>query len=425
MNAREPQRLSSAELALRPAATWVNSPAVTDASDLIPRVIDLMNRNALRVPPYPAVAVRLRRVIARGDYGLGELERIVGEDQTLAATLLRYANSAVYRRVTATTTLGAAIMRIGASEVARIALALSVGGFAVENGPLGAIRHGAWRQALVSALCCRALAYWRQTDAEEAYVCGLLHDFGRVVAASGFEDVLARLHDTRVLSEATWNAAVEEVHIKLGLLTAQRWNLSPLLCSVIANHHAPERAGGHRSMVEIVAVADRLGEALDREPHPTTSVLMKAAPLRADEAEYMVTILSTVAASVSAIDETTASPDAEPAPPITSQVARPPSALAPPHKAVELNVSLLRSAGNLPCRGTYLSRDGIAFVGKIKIRENSMIRFRVETPKQPLDVWAVVARCEPDGDSSRIEARLFAVAPELQAAWARLFASFG
>jgi len=32
---------------------------------------------------------------------------------------------------------------------------------------------------------------------------------------------------------------------------------------------------------------------------------MKAAPLRADEAEYMVTILSTVAASVSAIDETT------------------------------------------------------------------------------------------------------------------------
>jgi hypothetical protein len=52
-----------------------------------------------------------------------------------------------------------------------------------------------------------------------------------------------------------------------------------------------------------------------------------------------------------------------------------------------------------------------------------MIRFRVETPKQPLDVWGVVARCEPEGDNSRIEVRLFAVAPELQAAWERLFAS--
>jgi HD-like signal output (HDOD) protein len=396
---------------------------VTDATDLIPRVIELMNRNALRIPPYPAAAVRLRRVIARGDYGVGELERIAGEDQTLAATLLRYANSAVYRRVTPTTTLGAAIMRIGASEVARISLALSVGGFAVESGVLAAVRHRAWRQSLVAALCCRALAYWRQTDAEEAYVCGLLHDFGRVVAVAGFEDIMARTQDKRVLSEACWADAAEQVHTKIGLLTAQRWNLSPLLCSVIANHHAPERSGPHRTMVDIVAVADKLVDALEKEPHPTTSDLMKAAPVRADEAEYMVTILSTVAASVSAIDETTEPPPPVVATPIPSQVSRPPSALAPPHKPIELNVGLLRSSGNIPCRGTYLSRDGIAFVGRIKIRENSMIRLAVETPKQPLDVWAVVARCEPEGDNSRIEARLFAVAPDLQAAWARLFAS--
>jgi HD-like signal output (HDOD) protein len=393
-----------------------------DASDLIPRVIDLMNRNALRIPPYPAAAVRLRRVIARGDYGVGELERIAGEDQALAATLLRYANSAVYRRVTPTTTLGAAIMRIGASEVARIALALSVGGFAVENGPLSAIRHRAWRQSLVAALCCRALAYWRQTDAEEAYVCGLLHDFGRVVAVAGFEDILGRTHDKRVLSEACWSDAVEQVHVKIGLLTAQRWNLSPLLCSVIGNHHTPERSGAHRAMVDIVAAADKMGDVLEREPHPNTSDLMKAAPLRAEEAEYMVTILSTVAASVSAIDETIAAPEVEPAQ-ATNQVLRPPSALEGPCKPVDLKVSLLRSSGNVACKGTYLSRDGIAFVSKIKIRENSMIRFNVETPKQTLEVWAVVAHCEPEGDGHLLEARLFAVAPDLQAAWTRLFAS--
>ena len=423
MTARE-LGLSSAQVALRPAATRVDCAPVTDASDLIPRVIDLMNRNALRIPPYPAVAVRLRRVIARGDYGIGELERIAGEDQSLAATLLRYANSAVYRRVTPTTTLGAAIMRIGATEVARIAMALSVGGFAVENGPLAAVRFRVWRQALVSALCCRALAYWRQTDAEEAYVCGLLHDFGRVVAVSGFEDILARTHDKRVLTEAAWAEAAEQVHLKLGILTAQRWNLSPLLSSVITNHHTPERAGAYRAMVDIVAASDKLVEALEKEPHPNTSDLMKAAPLRIDEAEYMVTILSTVAASVSAIDETTAVPEVEHAA-ASSQVSRPPTALAPPHKAVELSVGLLRSSGNVACRGTYLARDGLAFVGKIKIRENSMIRLAVETPRQPLDVWAVVACCEPEGAESRIEARLFAVPPELQAAWDRLYASVG
>jgi HD-like signal output (HDOD) protein len=420
VNARPPQ-LTSAELAMRAPAP-AKTPVAIDANDLIPRVIDLMNRNALRIPPYPAVAVRLRRVIARGDYGLGELERIAGEDQSLAATLLRYANSAVYRRVTPTTTLSAAIMRIGASEVARIALALSMGGFAVENGPLSPVRHKAWRQALISALCCRALAYWRQIDAEEAYVCGLLHDFGRVVAVAGFEDVLNRTKDKRVLPDQVWVDAVEQLHVKIGLLTAQKWNLSPLLCAVIANHHSPEATGPHRPMVEIVWVADKLCEALEKESHPTTSTLMNAAPLRADEAEYMVTILSTVAASVSAIDETTAKPETEKQTE-PDQVVRPPAVLAPPHKAVDLNVSVLRSSGNVPCKGIFITRDGMVFVGRVNIRENSMIRFSVETPKQPLNVWAVVARCESEGEVNRFEVRLFAVAPEIQSAWSSLFAS--
>jgi len=147
VTSRELLSLSSAQATLRPVPAQVNSRPVATPLILIPRVIDLMNRNALRIPPYPAVAVRLRRVIARGDYGIGELERIAGEDQSLAATLLRYANSAVYRRVTPTTTLGAAIMRIGATEVARIALALSVGDspsrMAAGRGSLPGVAPGA------------------------------------------------------------------------------------------------------------------------------------------------------------------------------------------------------------------------------------------------------------------------------------------
>ena len=104
-------------------------------------------------------------------------------------------------------------------------------------------------------------------------------------------------------------------------------------------------------------------------------------------------------------------------------MSRPPSALAPPHKPVELKVNLLRSSGNGPCKGIFLTRDGLVFVGKVSIRENSMIRFTVDTPKQPLNVWAVVARCEPEGGAHRLEARLFAVAPEIQTAWSNLFGS--
>ncbi len=392
------------------------------AADLVPGVIDLMNRNALRVPPYPAVAVRLRRIVAHGSYGITDLERIVGEDSSLAATLLRYANSAAYRRVTPTTTLGAAIMRVGATEVARIAMSLSMNAYATRDGALASVRQAAWQQALISGLCCRALAYWRKTDAEEAYVCGLLHDFGRVVAVSGFEDLLARNHDQRVLPAEEWGRAVEEVHIALGMATAKLWNLSPLLCSVIAHHHDPEAAGEFRTMAELVAASDALVSLLCTSAYPTAEQVVATQHFRPEEAEYMVTLLPTIAAALSAVDETAGGDEGDGR---ASQVAQPPTTLPGPHKAFTFTLHILRSTGNSCCQGTYLSRDGLAFLSKTKLRDNSMIRMAVETAREKLELWGVVTLCEPEGAEFHVEAKLFATPPEMQDAWARLFASVG
>src|SRR5689334_15913589 len=93
------------------------------APELDAAIIELVSRGAVKVPPYPAVAMRVEEMVRREDYGLGELTRLVASDQALAADALRCANSAFYSRGGTVTSLNAAITRIGAKEVVRLALA--------------------------------------------------------------------------------------------------------------------------------------------------------------------------------------------------------------------------------------------------------------------------------------------------------------
>jgi hypothetical protein len=62
-------------------------------------VVDLVGRNAVKVPPYRTVALRLQKLVGSGTFGIADVVRVAREDQTLAALLLRYANSAHYRGV--------------------------------------------------------------------------------------------------------------------------------------------------------------------------------------------------------------------------------------------------------------------------------------------------------------------------------------
>ena len=64
----------------------------------------MVARHAVPIPPYPAIALRLDNLVRRESYGLPEVVRLVTGEPTLAADLLRCANSsaAARRRPSAT-----------------------------------------------------------------------------------------------------------------------------------------------------------------------------------------------------------------------------------------------------------------------------------------------------------------------------------
>ncbi|MFO0583332.1 MAG: HDOD domain-containing protein [Anaeromyxobacter sp.] len=232
-------------------------------TDLDTAMADLVSRDAVELPPYPAVALRIARLVRGGDYGLDELARLVGTDQALAAELLRVANSSLYQRGTPVASLPAAASRIGAEELSRLGLALGLGPFAGAKGPLAPLRRRAWHDALASAVMCRDLARVRKVSADDAFTCGLLHDFGKIVAIAAIERIAAGSQPARAMPASFWGAVVDRYHVDIGNVLASRWQLPDVVGEVIAHHHAAADSDAAKAVrepeiLELVRTVDPL-----------------------------------------------------------------------------------------------------------------------------------------------------------------------
>jgi len=226
--------------------------------DLDAAIVGRVSSGTFRIPPYPAVAMKLEGLLRGGDFGLADVARLISSDQVLTADVLRCANSALFSRGTPAVTVQQALSRVGAAEVRRLALASGLGAQARGAGALSSLRRRAWLESLAAALVSQELARANGLDPEVAFVCGLLHDFGKVIAVSCMEDIAAAA-GARPLPQPYWLEAVDRYHVELGIAMAGRWELPPVVSDAVALHHAEDiRGAAQPAMVEVVMAADEV-----------------------------------------------------------------------------------------------------------------------------------------------------------------------
>lgn len=271
--------------------------------DLDAAVSDLVARDAVEIPPYPAIALRIEALVRGGDYGLVELAKLVASDQTLSADVLRCASTAAYARGAPVTSVASAVGRIGAGELSRIALASALGSHALARGPLAALRRNGWHDALTAAVLCREVARVRRVPPEEAFTCGLLHDFGKVLAVACLERLAAGARAPRRMAARFWEAIVERFHVPLGRTLARRWSLPRAVADAIALHHAEGWEGAERpELLEIVAATDPVVRVLADRSHLGAEDAAAIAALGDAEADAVTRALETLPAFVASFE---------------------------------------------------------------------------------------------------------------------------
>jgi len=111
-----------------------------------------------------------------------DLDRLVRSDQGVASLVLMVVNSALYGRNQKVSTIPLDISLLGFNVVRSLAiLAFARSLFAQTNDPL--FRQHIWQHSLLTALAshdiCQALG--NETEKDEAFIAGLMHDTGKVL----------------------------------------------------------------------------------------------------------------------------------------------------------------------------------------------------------------------------------------------------
>ncbi len=368
----------------------------------------VVSRGDFAVPPYPAVALRLQRLLARDGYGIGEVADIIAADAALATSVLAVANSALLGGAAPITSLSRAVNRLGARTVGAIAVASSVGASMLSSGVLLEVRFRVWRRGMTCALACQKLASSRGLPPEDAFLAGLLYGFGRSIAVATLEQLLKTNQPARPLSVQEWLSIAEQQRAALAQAIATNWKLPEVIAEAMGH-----RERGASALHDLVLHADQIAQAIDagQQPQAQTPV----------DIRLLDELIAGLPATLEAF--------APPAPPPTTRPQPPSPHLSRPDQVLEgelrkkpaLKVSDRRSKGAAQLTGSALTPLGIEVESSRPFQEGSMVRLSVGGPESKMEPWMTVLLCVPNAGGFRVAMSLFSPTRETREAWRALY----
>ncbi len=235
--------------------------------DALPTLQDAL-KNLEDMPALPAVIARLSRLIADPDTTAADINAALSSDPGLVTKILRQVNSPFYGFSRRIATITNAVVILGFSQIRNLALSTFIFD-AFGKGNDGSFDlEGFWRHSIGTAFAAARLV--REIDPkmeEDAFICGILHDAGKLIMArqapADLDAVLETVGEKDILFCQAERLRLGYNHASLGALAFERWNLPESLCQVIFWHHAPLKAPDSlRTLACIINAADIIARAL-------------------------------------------------------------------------------------------------------------------------------------------------------------------
>ncbi|MBZ5580055.1 MAG: HDOD domain-containing protein [Acidobacteriia bacterium] len=250
-------------------------------------------RGLRRLPPFPAVATKLLRLLSEQDIHVRQVVELIRADPALASELMRVVNSALYGFPSRISSIQNAITLLGLDTVRSFALTVSMKGFLHTALRLDLLRR-IWRHSLACGMLCEELSAACSTSQggdDRAYTAGLLHNVGRlglfVAHPKAYSDLLTEPCETDLLERERHVFGID--HCEAGAWLAHSWGLPADLEAVIAGHHQPVHSTDF-DLADLVRVAVLLTDVMGFDVTPPSgctltevrSMLPSAAQYRFD-----------------------------------------------------------------------------------------------------------------------------------------------
>jgi putative nucleotidyltransferase with HDIG domain len=235
------------------------------------------------IPVMPAVATKVLQLQEDNlEISFKELEKIILLDPAITARILKVANSALYARQREIKNVQQAITLLGFKMIKSMILLVCASNIYGRNKKkfkdipetmaTKSSAVGLWRHLVLTAFIARNIAVKLKLDdkKEDIFVCGLLHDIGRVVLMVNQSDVYGDFLKELLNNPDADVLKIEENffeynHLEVGKIVLSKWNFPEELIDVVYQHHSKNADSPYKTNINIIALANLYARILVKE----------------------------------------------------------------------------------------------------------------------------------------------------------------
>lgn len=214
-----------------------------------------------KIPQFPDNIAQIERLLNDPESKLSTIASLISNDVALTTDLLKLVNSAAFSLAKKCTSISEAVKMVGIRGLKN--LLYSIGTMQL-LGHTTEEQKELWVHSYKTAFFSYNLArnfLHNTVVTEDAYVCGLLHDLGKIIFSSLHPDLLEKI-DALVAKKNIPQKVVNVLlagnnHSEIGAALAEKWNFPPSLIAAIRFHHSVENAPSEfKTLVSTVCLAD-------------------------------------------------------------------------------------------------------------------------------------------------------------------------
>lgn len=208
------------------------------------------------IPVFPTVALKVIELASDDNVTTAHLANVLSKDQVLAARILGMANSAHSASLTTIRTVPEAIVRLGTSAVRNVVVTVCFTSRMHDPKIYGTHGPRLVDHAIGTAYLAHLLGDHAGLDPDDAFLCGLFHDIGKLIILKVAHDQKRR--SGRAVAPDELEDTLRAHHAAVGGVALRRLGLPGELEEPVVFHHDFEQAPTRPREAALVACANHL-----------------------------------------------------------------------------------------------------------------------------------------------------------------------
>ncbi|WP_320174701.1 response regulator [Maridesulfovibrio sp.] len=220
------------------------------------------------LPTMPELFLKLERELNKEDVLISNIGKMIGEDMSMTAGLLKLVNSPFFGLYSKVTNPEQAVTLLGLDNLKGLVLGIHLFN-STKNTKFDFSIEELGKHCQYTALMARSIIKAEggsNEQAEHTFLAGFLHDIGKLVLATSYPDeystILSIVRETNIPVPEAEKDILGFTHAEIGAYLLAIWGFDEDIIEAIYCHHKPQRLG---SVDLSPAVAIHVANSFDHE----------------------------------------------------------------------------------------------------------------------------------------------------------------